>query len=707
MHRGIFLLWLLAITPVHAATVAVNTLSDTTTSGDGLCSLREAVSVTDSNSVGATGCVAQGPFENTDTISLAGLSGTIQIGSTLPIIDNVIVAGPSDGSVTIEAVGNILRMVTLDGGTFILRDLTFLNGRLSAIAIEPSTLAVIQRCRFIANSAGANNPGGAILANGSNSLVDVRDSYFEGNTAETGGAIYVNSTTASLTVTRSTFTANSASFAGGAIMARLAQNVSITNSTFVGNSAGSSGSALRFGTGNISPAPIATVSYATVTGNTGAAQIVASDGSSVTIERSILANASNNCNTGSGGTITLDSESIDDAGTCGGTAGAQVNPLLGPLGDNGGPVPTTSLQNGSPALDRAASCGFVSEDARGSLRPSEGDGVPPARCDVGAFEAQGANVFAAVSGLSGTGLRIQLNSLPAQLTTGNGQVYLGSLLSGDSYSVTVASQPTNPSQVCTPTAGSGTVASTDINVAVDCELATFSVGGTVTGLAGSGLSLRLNNQSTLAIAGNGTFTFANQVPDQQSYSVVVDDQPTGPDQICSVNNATGSISGAPVTNVDVDCQTVADLNVTKDDGVEFFTPGEPLTYLIVVSNESPSTNVVGAQVLDAVPSELTGATWICTPGVGASCTTEGTGSISETVDLNAGASAVFALTASTAPTFSGIVENSAEVLTPSGLVDVNTSNNVATDQSATGQVFADGFEDVAANIAKKIESLTR
>ncbi|MEM9533667.1 MAG: hypothetical protein AAGA23_22285, partial [Pseudomonadota bacterium] len=271
----------------------------------------------------------------------------------------------------------------------------------------------------------------------------------------------------------------------------------------------------------------------------------------------------------------------------------------------------------------------------------------------------------------------------------------------------VASQPTNPTQICTVTAGSGTVASADVTVAVECVLATFAIGGTVSGLAGSDLSLRLNGQSDLAINSNGSYAFASQIPDQQSYSVAVDDQPTGPDQICSVSNASGTVSGATVSNVDVDCQTIADLSITKDDGVAFFTPGEPLTYLILVRNESASTDVVGAQVLDAVPGDLTGASWICTPGSGAACTASGTGSINETLDLNAGASAVFALTASTAPTFSGIVENSAEVRLPAGLQDPNTANNLAVDESATGRVFADGFENVSANIARKIEALTR
>jgi hypothetical protein len=57
-----------------------------------------------------------------------------------------------------------------------------------------------------------------------------------------------------------------------------------------------------------------------------------------------------------------------------------LDPNIGPLGDNGGPVATMALLAGSPAVNSADPAACVSADARGVNRPQNG------RCDVGAFE---------------------------------------------------------------------------------------------------------------------------------------------------------------------------------------------------------------------------------------------------------------------------------------------------------------------------------
>jgi hypothetical protein len=68
-----------------------------------------------------------------------------------------------------------------------------------------------------------------------------------------------------------------------------------------------------------------------------------------------------------------------------GTAGSPIDPLLGPLADNGGPTPTHALLAGSPALD--ALTGFCpATDQRGFARPYDGDGDETATCDIGAYE---------------------------------------------------------------------------------------------------------------------------------------------------------------------------------------------------------------------------------------------------------------------------------------------------------------------------------
>jgi hypothetical protein len=73
-----------------------------------------------------------------------------------------------------------------------------------------------------------------------------------------------------------------------------------------------------------------------------------------------------------------------------GTAGSPLDPLLGPLQDNGGPTWTRALLSGSLAIDKGHSSGSTT-DQRGFSRPADdpvvtnvsgGDGG-----DIGAFEA--------------------------------------------------------------------------------------------------------------------------------------------------------------------------------------------------------------------------------------------------------------------------------------------------------------------------------
>ncbi len=79
---------------------------------------------------------------------------------------------------------------------------------------------------------------------------------------------------------------------------------------------------------------------------------------------------------------------------------------------------------------------------------------------------------------------------------------------------------------------------------------TYTVGGTVTGLNGT-LVLQNNGQDDLTITSNGPFTFPTPLQDGSAYNVTVLTQPTG--QTCYVKNGSGTISGANVTNVNVNC----------------------------------------------------------------------------------------------------------------------------------------------------------
>jgi hypothetical protein len=81
---------------------------------------------------------------------------------------------------------------------------------------------------------------------------------------------------------------------------------------------------------------------------------------------------------------------------------------------------------------------------------------------------------------------------------------------------------------------------------------TFTIGGSVIGLAGTGLVLDDNGSDDLPITTNGAFTFKTAV--SGAYAVTVKVQPTVPAQTCSVSNGSGNAT-AKVTNVIINCGT--------------------------------------------------------------------------------------------------------------------------------------------------------
>ena len=98
-------------------------------------------------------------------------------------------------------------------------------------------------------------------------------------------------------------------------------------------------------------------------------------------------------------------------------------------------------------------------------------------------------VGGSVSGLIGSGLVLQDNGGDNLPVSANGPfTFTTALDSGVRYNVSASSQPTNPSQTCVATPNTGTVSS-NITVSVICTTDSFTVGGTVSGLAGSGLTL--------------------------------------------------------------------------------------------------------------------------------------------------------------------------------------------------------------------------
>lgn len=173
-----------------------------------------------------------------------------------------------------------------------------------------------------------------------------------------------------------------------------------------------------------------------------------------------------------------------------------------------------------------------------------------------------ATIGGTVSGLvASSSVILQDNGGDSLTVTANGAFTFKTAVTGaDVYAVTVATQPVNPNQICKVTNGSGTAAANVTNVAVNCVLS-YTIGGTVTGLVGTGLILQNSSDSEqLPISpanGNQAFTFKNLVPTGTAYTVTIFAEPTAPTQACVVTSGTGSgTATANVTNVAIVCPAV-------------------------------------------------------------------------------------------------------------------------------------------------------
>ncbi|MGD0075802.1 MAG: choice-of-anchor Q domain-containing protein, partial [Candidatus Binataceae bacterium] len=363
--------------------LTVTTLNDETTSGDGLCSLREAINNANSKSDTTGGDCATGTGDDTIVFSV---SGTITLGSTLPAIQNNLTIDGNGQTVTIDGANSYRVLYVNSGATLNVNSLTIARGFVAGVGHGGGIYNSASGMLTVTNVVLSNNvagSGGGIYNDGGN--VTVSGSKFSGGHGD-GAGISNNSGVA--TVTGSTFTGNQASEQRGAAVFLQSGSVSISNSTFSGNAAnfGGSGGCLYNDGGTL------TATNATFSGNESDydGAVVYSNGGSSTITNSILANnTAANCV----GTVTNGGYNISDDSSCGfgtstgangRTIGDSVNPLLDTNGlqNNGGPTETIALVTGSPAIAAIPAASCPATDQRGEPRPSPGQSA----CDIGAFE---------------------------------------------------------------------------------------------------------------------------------------------------------------------------------------------------------------------------------------------------------------------------------------------------------------------------------
>jgi 6-phosphogluconolactonase (cycloisomerase 2 family) len=168
-----------------------------------------------------------------------------------------------------------------------------------------------------------------------------------------------------------------------------------------------------------------------------------------------------------------------------------------------------------------------------------------------------------ISGLTGTGLVLKDVTNNHQVTVAASATTFTitpGLPSGTSYSIQVLTQPTG--QNCTVTGGAtGSVTTANVtNVAVTCTNL-YTVGGTITGLNGSGLVLKDSvSGNTVTVSHPATtFTITPGVATGANYNVSVTTQPSTPAQFCRVTAGSGTVAAANITSVAVACVNVGQL----------------------------------------------------------------------------------------------------------------------------------------------------
>ena len=166
----------------------------------------------------------------------------------------------------------------------------------------------------------------------------------------------------------------------------------------------------------------------------------------------------------------------------------------------------------------------------------------------------------------------------------------------------------------------------------------YTVGGSVSGLTGTGLVLQNNGGDNRAVTANGAFTFATSVGAGSPYNVTVFTQPTG--QTCTVQNGSGTAQ-ANVSNVAVSCGALA-LAVSPTNPTAVGCSTETVTFTASGGTApytwSTSEGVDGGGPVNLSVVNATQAMWFDTSDN--FCASSGTVTITVTDSVGATASAI-------------------------------------------------------------------
>lgn len=479
-------------------------------------------------------------------------NGTIERNSAAPSFRLLHVG--SGASLVLETAtmrAGVLNTVYNGGGVFNLGTLLVVGSTFSDNGAYPGTGGAIQN-------------GGAL---------SVASSFFSGNGASVGGAI---ANAGTLSVAGSTFSQNFGEFEGGAIWNVWTISV-IQNSSFSANVSLDGGAVYNqnligsitnttFVFGGISNRPNAQIlelASSIIAKSTGFnPRDISNAGTIVSAVNNVVG-----IGDGSGLTNGVNGNLV-------GSSAVPVDPLVGPLQDNGGPTLTHALLTGSPAIDAGSNPAALATDQRGpGFSRASG-----AQADVGAFELQMAD------------LSVTKVDTPDPVAAGGNFAWTVTIGNGGTIAAeTVQLSDPLPAgttfvSVSTPAGWSCSTPAVGTTGAVSCSIASLQVGSTAfTIVATVGGAMPPGT----VLSNTATVTSVTPDPDSADTSATATTTVISP----ALLSATKVASGNPA-------------------------PGGNVTYTIALANAGPGLQLdnPGNELVDVLPPELALVSAVATSG---------------------------------------------------------------------------------------------
>jgi len=339
-----------------------------------------------------------GIFETSNVLisnGRADIGGGVAGGGTMSFSDSEI-----SGNETIGLGGAGGGIIFYGDMRFDLFDSVIVNnkaavgGGIAVSSITPVNVNIIDS-RIAGNEAnkdGLVEPGVTAGSGGGIAVLEAAQlrmsrTHVADNGAAIGAGLYL-AASATADITHSAITNNDASEQGGGVFAT--SDASVRFSTIASNAAATGGGVF------VDSQKMFLIDSATIAANVGGGL---HNENNAVVEFSLLAaNSGGNC---TGSAPAAGAYNLEDADSCGLTLNdpamtniVNTDPLLGPLQDNGGGLPTMALSIGSPAIDAydAATrmpCARTPDQrtwARGYPLASATGTLTDRRCDIGAYE---------------------------------------------------------------------------------------------------------------------------------------------------------------------------------------------------------------------------------------------------------------------------------------------------------------------------------